>query len=336
MHQDVLRMAATKEERQRIAWLAAERIFFGTRRDPTTTPSFAEGLALARQCEGEEDARYLASLFPHGVPEKASDVALVFLAHSEDARAMCWAAVCGGGGGLGTEEQKDLLRRSADAGYAEGMVRYCDHLEEEQAKMALLEKAAMLGNCFAMSRLAEVLWNRLIDRARAKELWRRAAVLGLRRAQWNYARLCCVPGSVEQVMWMRRAAMQGGNPVVLTDMAKAVVDWYAYCGKMGRVVYELGMAFSWLDTWRKTCEGRDAVTGCEQAIALYKKWIGEAKSAVLCWMWLSRDTALVKDVRLMIADLIWSERMAWSERAPSAGLSPYEWVRDSTLSCALC
>ncbi len=43
------------------------------------------------------------------------------------------------------------------------------------------------------------------------------------------------------------------------------------------------------------------------------QWCAEAKQSVLCWLWLARDLGVVKDVRLLIADLIWDDKEAWTK-----------------------
>ncbi len=59
----------------------------------------------------------------------------------------------------------------------------------------------------------------------------------------------------------------------------------------------------------------------ERAMSLYLRWNEEAKRAVLCWLWLARDKNVVKDIRLLIADLIWEERAAWSERTATGDVN---------------
>ena len=74
VHADVLKMAGSKEKRERIEWFHARRVFFFD-----DANLLAEGLALARQCE-HEDARFLVSLFPDGAPstvEEAESVKVV-------------------------------------------------------------------------------------------------------------------------------------------------------------------------------------------------------------------------------------------------------------------
>ncbi len=70
VHADVLKMAKTEAQRERIKWFHARSVFFRF--------GFVEqGLALARQC-AHEDARFLVSLFPGEAPTTQEDIEKVF------------------------------------------------------------------------------------------------------------------------------------------------------------------------------------------------------------------------------------------------------------------
>lgn len=58
---------------------------------------------------------------------------------------------------------------------------------------------------------------------------------------------------------------------------------------------------------------RELVPVCERAVGVYRQWLREAKSAVLCWKWMARDLGVAKDIRRIIADLIWQERSLWGD-----------------------
>ncbi len=76
----------------------------------------AEAVALIKQCE-HEVARFLLSLIPaSGLPPLRSEVASLF--DREDARCCCWAAL------FGKAPKDELLRRSAEGGYAMGQGCY--------------------------------------------------------------------------------------------------------------------------------------------------------------------------------------------------------------------
>ncbi len=52
---------------------------------------------------------------------------------------------------------------------------------------------------------------------------------------------------------------------------------------------------------------------------MYEYWLGLARQAVYCWLRLSKSLRVTKDVRLLIANLIWEERAEWSERFAFSG-----------------
>ncbi len=93
-------------------------------------------------------------------------------------------------------------------------------------------------------------------------------------------------------------------------------------GGSGRILYEIGAAVKYLKPlplWNGLSLGeRDA---CERAMLLYERCNEEGKRGVLCWLWLAREEHVVKDICLLIADVIWSDRTLWSERLTSADLA---------------
>ena len=75
------------------------------------------------------------------------------------------------------------------------------------------------------------------------------------------------------------------------------------------MLYEIGAAFG---------EGTESIeepekTAVERAIALYTRCNGEASSSVMCWLWLAGEKHMCKDIRLVIADLIWNDRAELSD-----------------------
>ncbi len=49
----------------------------------------------------------------------------------------------------------------------------------------------------------------------------------------------------------------------------------------------------------------------DEAVSLYNMWRDEAKRGVMCWMWISRHLNVMKDIRLLIAEVVWIERSSW-------------------------
>ncbi len=304
MHADVLKLAKSKGQRERIKWFHARFVIFDCEH-------FGDGLVLARDSE-HEDARFLVALFGDRVPKTKTEAAAVFLAQKDDARCMSWAALCG------AFPSEALFLASAERGDALGQFcvgRMCAGPE----RVKWLEAAVAQGEPKAMSFLAMMLfngWGGFEDKKSAKRLWKQAALLGEMHAQRDYADKCCVADSVGQLVWLRRSAMQGPKAAFfhLRDAAWKHVPIYRKQGHSGRIIFEIGCALSNIDNWEGhgcTCE---VVRDCWEAIGLYNKWCDEAKRAVMCWIWLARNQGVAKDIRLLIADLIWTERPVWSER----------------------
>ncbi len=298
VHADVLRMAKTEEKRDRIKWYHARRIFFDR-------CCFAEGLELAKE-SNHPDARFLVSLFPDGGPTTEENAKQTFVAHGDDARCICWAAVCGGG--------SELLQRAAEAGNA-----WAQFLYYLAVKGPWLDLAVAQCEPKAMTKLADRLWvereyNDETEMALAFLLWREAAELGDGTAQFKYACFCC-PDSLERFKWIRRAVTQPGH-IGLRDLLWWAIEQVSMFEKSGsgRIVFEVGAAFASIECWKDIGRSSAEVVACSRAMQLYKQWCFEANVAVLCWLSLARSNGVAKDIRLLIADLIWDERAAWSER----------------------
>ncbi len=303
VHADILRMAKTEEKRERIKWFYARRVFFDRR--------LAEGLMRARE-SNHPDARFLVSLFPAGAPTTFQEAARVFEANSGDVRCLCWAAAFGG------PLRGEQIRRVAESGNAWAQMIHASSFWSESADfLTWMEKAVAQGEPDAMWALGSHLWNWVKEsdapsRKMGEALWREAAELGDDNAQRDLANLCCPDDSLEQVIWLRRAALQ--EPKMGESLwqlcTKAILHVQRFDdGLSGRAAYEIGAAIvSW-----ECLVG----IGCKRAVELYKEWQSAAKRAVLCWMWLSRELGVVKDIRRMIGDRIWDERVSWGDNVPS-------------------
>ncbi len=196
VHTDVLKMAKTKEKRERIKWFHARHVFFNR--------SSAAGLHLARQCE-HEDARFMVSLFPDGLPDLEREIAAVFGARHNDPRCLCWTVECDDY--ECNEEYRECrdarYRRSAEGGYACGMIGFALVVEDAVAT-PWLEKAAALGEHRAMTELGVLFFN-AGSTERAYALLLEAAELGDELAQYQLAVkfLTLSAQSLEQCQWLR-------------------------------------------------------------------------------------------------------------------------------------
>ncbi len=265
--------------------------------------------------------RFVVSLFPQGVAGKTlKDIASVFLAREDDARCLCWAALCG------AEPYRELILRSGEMGYG---LYYCWTSSDAESGATFLEKAVAQGEPEALFELGRRLWEGVAgvacDKQRAEKLWRESAELGFAHAQYEYAMCCCLINSLEQSMSFRRSAIQHCDKAVdrlsLSVAAQLKMYDYSIVG-VGRILFEYvaGLAgnrprWSWL-------YGQSEIGSyCDRAVTLYIQWCANAKTAVLCWLWLAREKGVSKDIRLVIADLIWEQQSAWAQSRIGSGLN---------------
>ncbi len=81
-----------------------------------------------------------------------------------------------------------------------------------------------------------------------------------------------------------------------------------------RIICDFGSGVELIREKRRVESSGKVELECNCALAVYSRCSEEAKRAVLCWLWLSRAKNVMKDIRLLIADLIWSEGATWSEQ----------------------
>ncbi len=167
-----------------------------------------------------------------------------------------------------------------------------------------------------MEVLANTLWRRADEdsKQRAEQLWRQAALLGSGWSQAVFAYHCLPPESVERMQWMRRAVAQGSGTSAVRELIKNLRQHLGAVeqGGSGRLVFEIGAAMASFSEWRSGNFG--SVEDCSAALRFYEEWCAAAQQAIMCWVWTARQLGMARDVRLLIADLAWDERAAWSER----------------------
>jgi hypothetical protein len=95
----------------------------------------------------------------------------------------------------------------------------------------------------------------------------------------------------------------------LEQAAEFRLQDYNTGGEGGRFVFELGSVLervparpadkAHLPTWR--------------CIELYHQWSALAKGAIECWIVVGRRLGIARDVRRIVAELLWEQRASWSE-----------------------
>ncbi len=275
---------------------------------------FEVGLRWARECQ-HPDAQWLASLFPDEPVTMTKQVMLsVMKAQGDDPRAL-FICFC-------LSDDKVTLRQAATLGYApaQAVLAECCCVAEQ---FAWLEKAVAQGDRQGLFRLGLWLWvgrGCTKDRTRAVTLWKEAAELEHRDAQFYFGELAYSASDWQRYQWWGRAAAHGNENVIahLRTAATEQLKLFEEGKAAGRVVFEIGAAcqghmgvaddkLSGLSVCREELR---AVQGC---VELHEQWCMAAKAAVECWIGVGRRLEVIKDIRLVIAGLVWAQRVEWGK-----------------------
>ncbi len=202
-----------------------------------------------------------------------------------------------------------------------GQMSFSEGVEWLQKGAALHEPTAMawLGDCYFFGEGVEE------NATTARELYREAVELGDGHAQIALAEHCLLPGSIEYFQWLRRASLQQNAAAVgcLLPFVPRVKDYLDNRGREedGRLVFQIGGVLAAYECWQYLPFMAPSLSVFDQLRNLCEQWLIEAERAVLCWLWLARSKRICKDSRLMVADMIWEERAAWSEQWRGDALS---------------
>ncbi len=294
------------------AWYAARDTFLGLN---MREKDLKEGLRLARDC-GHDDARWLTLLFDREPPADAEAAKAVFVAQGGDKRALCFAAMV-------ATVDRDLVRQAAEAGYALAQALVAGWDDRGEA-VAWAQRAANQREPLGMLKLASFYWlGRACaeDQAKAVALFREAAELEQVSAMYNYAKRGLGEADPERYAWLGRAAARGHDAAAmeLTLAAEKQVGLMRVL-RSGRVVLAIGEALrEHVDVGARTvfelaCD-EPYLECAEKVLELSATWTRQAQEAIRCWLMIGRrQRGTNRDVRMVIAKLLWRDRGAWSER----------------------
>jgi hypothetical protein len=290
-----------------LEWYNIRDTFFGHNCVPQNVPLALEmvssclhpdALWLTEACAGkdvrtEEDAKRLFSALGQ-----------------DDARALSFLWLCGE-----YDERKDLslLRRSAELGdaFAQGLLS-TQVDGEERFKLAQLAAARgerigifHLGQCFCDGEGCEK------DLIKAKENFLRASELGNSGAMVSFGELLSESDPLRWRWWGRAAAL-GSSWGFLFSFAKQVELFNSGSGSAA-VMFAIGRAlYGHFNEETRIFFINDSFDSCigpaKQAIAFYEVQIKATKDAIRAWTLVGFHFGVVKDVRKLIAKLIWDSR----------------------------
>jgi hypothetical protein len=149
------------------------------------------------------------------------------------------------------------------------------------------------------------------DETKAKELYLRAAKLGLVDAMSDYAWLL-KKSNPERYVWLAKVCSRGGSSRFFTDLWDQMRNFNAGNGHAS-VVFAIGRVLRKQINVEKRIifgklEGTYLLGQAMDAVQFYKDICQAARRAVDTWSMIGARVRIVKDVRLIIAKLIWNAR----------------------------
>ncbi len=255
------------------------------------------------------DAKWLVSLFTQSgqfVAGSERNIDAVLSKHIHDPRALFFRSFLFLEHEF--EECDDMIRRSADMGYApaQAMMSFCTMGD---VSLYYAEKAAAQGDRDGMYiysyRLSyEADWTTIVPNL----LWsKRAADLGHVGAIRDYANHKFEIGDWRRCALLGKAAIRGDavSRQILMEIAAEPPN-----ERNSKLLFEIGAVS------QKILD----LGGCylknhrifEQTAALYTSWRADANKAIFFWIWAGRQLGVVRDIRDVIAKMLWAEQREWS------------------------
>jgi hypothetical protein len=273
-----------------------------------------KGMQLARAYR-HRDAVWFAALFPgEGADVTPERVVAVMSEHGEDPRAMHLSWM------LGKRHPTGHMRRAAEMGYApaQGILSVSVFGAE---RMVWAQKAALQFDRFGLNQLAHCVaqgWGCAKDEERAKELYRQAAELGHRTAQFTYGETVFGAMDWQRFYWWGEAAKRGYRANFFCDAVVALIPAFAR-GENGRILHVVsGVIRDHLDSVMREIFGRRNATEFNRmrhVLLLWEAMLDRARLSIACWSVVGRRLGVAKDVRVMIAKMAWEEVWRWGEKA---------------------
>jgi TPR repeat protein len=267
-------------------------------------------IEMASSCD-HPDARWLTDACAGKDVTTVKDAKRVFSALGQnDARALCFAWM------LGDQEDLAPLLSSAERGFAFAQAQFPELTDgDEKFKFAQLSAAQgerdglfWLGLCFRFGDGCEE------DLIKAKENFLLASALG---EVWSMVHLgkLLEESDPERFCWWGRAAAVGHSANLLSNFVKQVNLFNSGTGS-GAVVFSIGRALrghvnEQAKTIFKERHGFDfdsLIGPAKQAIAFYEAQIKATKDAMRAWTEVGVHFGVVKDLRKLIAKMIWDSR----------------------------
>jgi hypothetical protein len=147
-------------------------------------------------------------------------------------------------------------------------------------------------------------------------LWSEAAALGDSLAMFHVGMAVNSKRDPQRYQWLGKAARRGLHAAVWELQQRAVHSVQNFdCGsspELGMIVFEIGAAIKGLasellvsDTGRT--KFKQAALRC---VELHDRCTNAAIAAISCWIGVGLRLAVVKDIRVLIAKMLWEKQYA--------------------------
>ena len=275
----------------------------------------------ARECR-HPTAVWFSSLFPAGdAPVTKDQVVAAVAGIEDDPRALFIRIRVADRYSFAPQM---LLRRAAELGYAPAQAYLAYQLMGTEEGLVLAERAAAQGDRMGMFILAQCCLKGegcLKDEVRGRWLLREAAELRQPEAMYELSKtlpegperyrllgLAAARGHEEAALWLQMAA--GAHCEKIREPQSAMLVFLVSQACEGHVDVISGTVFG-------SAMMADDCKGIQLACERHREWSGCAKRAVECWIAVGRRLGVVRDVRQLIARLVWAEPWAWAMTAGS-------------------
>ena len=293
-------------------------------------------ITAAKSCN-HPDAKWLASLFPEKGRLDSVSINVVF-SKLADPRALYFRSLLYR---VNTEEMcDDMLQRSADLGYAPAQALMSERTMGDEA-LKYAKKAALQGDregmylyscCLGVQCERKGIRGLIIQGINPDTLWcKRAADLCHLGAIGAYANKFEVD-DWQHYTWLGKAAICG-DVFSRAFLAQTAADQMenskelltSTCSEKElltstdakiltdtKILFEIGaIAQRMLSLGGRYLYQKDRQT-FKQAAVLYASWRSNAKRAIFSWIWAGKQLGVVKDIRGVIAKMLWAEQREWS------------------------
>ncbi len=231
----------------------------------------------------------------------------VFLRYENDPRAISFAALL--------VWNKDELHRAADLGYAFAQARAVWQIVDKKERFRYAQKSAAQGErdgfftvgfCYLYGHGCDE------DREKAREYLLIAAELGYINAMICISRLID-PDDPKRIFWLGKAATSKTNSCqpFVNEIYNEIVSFKSGIGNT-KIVFAIGRVLKGQIGTHKIFGERysssDTIALANEAVQFYDFQLQMYRKAVDCWTHISLKINVVKDIRKMIANLIWDSR----------------------------